>query len=451
MKRILALVMAILLLGSAMSFAEDMDLTSFTDDELNGLEQAIATEREARANAAAEAAAAAAQAEAEAAEQPAFEPLRKGEYNENNSTLQQKLKDLGYLTGKVDGIFGPQTEKALMALQADMGLEQTGVVNSAEEFNMILNAATGDGINIAVGTSSEWSDWMTPAYNEQNSCFNIAYAYPGERQVGDAYTCQIEIEFADVTATEGSEDQPFRFWTQGAVDDVWDIGNIWTPDLIQLSEVPSNGVYKFTSISAITDKNLNATKFDLGFRCDYWASGSFRVRNVKVEKGSVATEWSLAPADEGDGVNIAVGTSSEWSEWMTPEANGQNKCFNVAYAYPGERHVGDAYTCQIEIEFVDVTATEGGEDQTFAFWTQGAVDSAWDIGNIWYQSLICLSEVPENGVYKYVSTSRITDKNVAATQFDIGFRCDYWATGSFRVRNIKVEKGTVATDWTPAP
>ena len=144
MKRILALVLAMLLLVSATAFAEDMDLTTFTDDELNGLEQAIATEREARANAAAEAAA---QAEA-APEEPPFEPIRRGYYNDNTSDLQQKLKDLGYLTGKVDGIFGPQTEAALMALQADMGLEQTGAVNTEEELNRLLNVSVGDGVNL---------------------------------------------------------------------------------------------------------------------------------------------------------------------------------------------------------------------------------------------------------------------------------------------------------------
>lgn len=39
---------------------------------------------------------------------------------------QQKLKDLGYYTGDVDGSFGPKSKKALRAFQEDNGLEVDG-------------------------------------------------------------------------------------------------------------------------------------------------------------------------------------------------------------------------------------------------------------------------------------------------------------------------------------
>ena len=462
MKKLFAMIAIFSMLLSGFAVAEGFDLSGYSDEELENLDIAIQFERDRRAYEAAENTE---ETEAVPVDVPLdaiadvdnnqlptlSEPIKLGTRGDNVVALQNKLNELGFAVGKADGIFGAKSEIALKSLQAAMGLEQTGVVNTEEEFNSILDAAIGDGENIAGGTSSEWSDWMTPAFNEQNRCFTVAYAYPGERQIGDVYTCQLEIEFLDVTATDRTEDQTFAFWTQGAVDGVWDIGNVWNSRLIKLYEAPSNGVYKYVASASITEKNVNSIRFDIGFRCDYWASGSFRVRNVKVEKGSVATEWSIAPSDEGDGANIAVGTSSEWSDWMTPEANAQNKCFNAAIAYPGERKVGDAYTCQIEIEFLDVTATTGGENQSFGFWTQGAVDDSWDIGNFWNESLVRLKEVPENGTYKYTATSRITDKNVNADKFNLGFRCDYWATGSFRVRNIKVEKGTIATKWTPAP
>ena len=274
-----------------------------------------------------------------------------GDYNDEVMRLHQKLTDLGYYHLRVESPFGPNSISALNTLQDNMGWEITDAISSRDQLEQIIAVENVTGKNLAGNSSSEWSNWMTPDVNAQNKTFNVGYAYLQDRRVGDYYACSIEIEFADVTATVGGEDEKFGFWTQGTVDGSWDIGNVWDSKIIRLTEVPENGVYKYTAISRITEKNVNAVQFNLGFRCDYWASGSFRVRNIKVEKGSVATDWVPCEYDAGDGKNIAANTSSEWSDWLTPETNAQNRCFTVAIAYPGERHIGDAYTCQLESNY----------------------------------------------------------------------------------------------------
>lgn len=158
---------------------------------------------------------------------------------------------------------------------------------------------------------------------------------------------------------------------------------------------------------------------------------------------STSTGWSLNYRQIGDGVNLVTNSSSEWSEWLTPEYSRENRCFTIGKIELGDKAVGDAYTCQIEIEYMDIEAQEG---QKFAFWTQGAVDNTWDKGNIWNGKLVSLNAVPLNGVYKYTHTEYITEKNVGQKIFDLGFRCDYWANGKFRYRCVKVEKGAVATE-----
>lgn len=45
-------------------------------------------------------------------------------------TIQQRLKDLGYYKGSVDGIYGSGTREAVRKFQSDYGLSQTGEVNS---------------------------------------------------------------------------------------------------------------------------------------------------------------------------------------------------------------------------------------------------------------------------------------------------------------------------------
>lgn len=134
-----------------------------------------------------------------------------------------------------------------------------------------------------------WSNWMIPSYNTINSCHDIGFVNLGEKTEGDVYTCQIEIEFKNVSASEG---QTFRFWTQGAQDGNWNIGNVWDSSLINLGGIPEDGIYSFTSTKAISGDMANISTFTIGFRCDYWASGMYRVRNVKIEKGSMPSKWS---------------------------------------------------------------------------------------------------------------------------------------------------------------
>lgn len=53
--------------------------------------------------------------------------LQRGNKSEDVKKLQQKLKDLGYLKDKVDGIFGKNTESAVKAFQKAKGLTVDGL------------------------------------------------------------------------------------------------------------------------------------------------------------------------------------------------------------------------------------------------------------------------------------------------------------------------------------
>lgn len=383
-----------------------------------------------------------------------FTPIGIGSRGDDVIQLQEKLIELGVLTGKADGIFGAGTEAAVIAVQKVLGWEGTGIIASADELHTVMSIEPGDGVNLAFGTSDEWSEWMTPEYNVSSKRFVVSSACLGDKQVGDYYTCQVEIEFANVTATQGTEDAHFRFVGTGKVDDSWgELGesNVWKY-LVDLRETPTNGVYKYMATRKITDTNVNATIFELGFLCENWASGQFRIRRVKVEKGIIASPWSPAEADTGDGVNLVVGTSAEWSEWMAPEYDANSR-FVVAIANLEEKKLGAPYTSQVEIEFADVRTSQDIEDSHFRFVATGRVDESWgELGesNIW-KYLVDLTAPPANGVYKYVATKIINTINISATDFELGFQCDYWASGQFRVRCVKVEKGAHATDWTPAP
>jgi len=65
--------------------------------------------------------------------------------------LQSRLARLGFDTGRVDGIFGPQTARALAAFQSDSGLVVDGVCGAATAQSIRrVSSQTGSGPGIAV-------------------------------------------------------------------------------------------------------------------------------------------------------------------------------------------------------------------------------------------------------------------------------------------------------------
>ncbi|GAQ00094.1 peptidoglycan-binding protein [Leptolyngbya sp. NIES-2104] len=59
------------------------------------------------------------------------EPLQLGDRGQGVRALQTQLQAKGYYYGMIDGVFGPDTRTAVLQLQSDRGLPQTGVVDDA--------------------------------------------------------------------------------------------------------------------------------------------------------------------------------------------------------------------------------------------------------------------------------------------------------------------------------
>ena len=71
--------------------------------------------------------------------------LRKGASGDEVVTLQKKLKQWGYYTGAVDGVFGSGTEKAVRLFQQKNSLTVDGVVGTktAAALGMSLSSSAG--------------------------------------------------------------------------------------------------------------------------------------------------------------------------------------------------------------------------------------------------------------------------------------------------------------------
>ena len=62
---------------------------------------------------------------------------------------------------------------------------------------------------------------------------------------------------------------------------------------------------------------------------------------------------------------------------------------------------------------------------------------------------MCIGQPPADGIYTFTVTREVSDAMIDASVFGVGFRCDYWASGSFRVRKVKIDKGDSQTEWEP--
>ena len=62
--------------------------------------------------------------------------LKKGAKKPEVKDLQEALKALGFSPGKIDGVFGAATEKAVKAFQASVGIDADGVVGPITWLNI---------------------------------------------------------------------------------------------------------------------------------------------------------------------------------------------------------------------------------------------------------------------------------------------------------------------------
>lgn len=178
---------------------------------------------------------------------------------------------------------------------------------------------------------------------------------------------------------------------------------------------------------------------------------------IKTEISQTYASKSYVDSIKNGSTNLALGTSSKWSDWIVPPASSNNSCHNGAVAHlPIDQKIGDNYTSQIEIEFSGVKAGTG--TGSFRFMGNGGCKETTDstqvdyLEVVWGSKLLLLNSPPKDGVYKLTHTYAITESTQKYHVIDLGFRADNWdGVGKYRYRCIKVEKGDKAGDWTPAP
>ncbi len=114
--------------------------------------------------------------------------LRQGSRGGEVKEVQRRLKQWGYYSGAVDGIFGAGTKKAVIAFQKKNGLTADGIVGKATYRALGMN----DSYNVLNGSSSGGSASSGSSNYTSSDLYVLAKCIYAEGR-GESYTGQVAI------------------------------------------------------------------------------------------------------------------------------------------------------------------------------------------------------------------------------------------------------------------
>lgn len=274
--------------------------------------------------------------------------------------------------------------------------------------------------------------------------------------------------------------------------------------VFKYTNVQKNTWTKFSVTSKVTKDSYKAGALLLSIS----ANGLIYVSKLKLEKGSKATDFTLAPEDvdseigtkanktdvyvksevytksqtdsainiakdsinlgvsqtyetksnveskittavnnvQVGGRNLAQGTSNIYTTAYSSFSGGTNTCPSLAKVLTDGLVVGDTVTVKLIYKYTNIVATSG---QTAKCWIQGYGNSTiWNGGTFNSSAQKVLSG---SGEHTFLYSFKITPEHLKNSSWCTSIRHDYVQSGSVQWKMFKVEKGNKATDWIPAP
>lgn len=193
----------------------------------------------------------------------------------------------------------------------------------------------------------------------------------------------------------------------------------------------------------------------VAFRVSYPQSAQ-----VKVERGNVATDWTPAPEDVSNNVdskinslsvggrNLLLGTSKGFTGVGDGSAAGTFDAQGGIYYLAGGKTLSDLYNQYGSSGYLTLSFDWVASGSTIS----GTFNSEWKsvpwVG-IGSAGAISISPTNTSGHYKITVPLNTSGYSTGAVN-GIRFRQDN-LQGNVTIKNLKLEAGNVATDWTPAP
>lgn len=220
-------------------------------------------------------------------------------------------------------------------------------------------------------------------------------------------------------------------------------------DALKISNSVSFTVYD-VSTTDLSESNLNQALREKINLIDGNGTGSVneRIKNAKEgSKREVQTLSSRLDAFEVGGRNYALSTGNE-AKVLRVSGNNQTKNVTIDVSSALELKQGDNLIISCDIELTNATSPYGKPyPRIGAEFSVTYADNSIGYFAAWYEEAI-------NGTTKTLK-QRLVAKHTVAKEVkalrNIIVQARYQTSESIKVSNVKLERGTVATDWTPAP
>ena len=220
-------------------------------------------------------------------------------------------------------------------------------------------------------------------------------------------------------------------------------------DGLKISNSVSFTVYDVAT-NDLSESNLNQALRDKISLIDGNGTGSVneRIKNAKEDsKREVQTLSSRLDAFEVGGRNYALSTGTP-GKVLTVSGNNQTKNVTIDVSSALELKQGDNLIISCDIELTNATSPYGKPyPRIGAEFSVTYADNSIGYFAAWYEEAI-------NGTTKTLK-QRLVAKHTVAKEVkalrNIIVQARYQTSESIKVSNVKLERGTVATDWTPAP
>lgn len=222
----------------------------------------------------------------------------------------------------------------------------------------------------------------------------------------------------------------------------------------------TNNTYTVNGRKAVRFNTSQYTWVRLYFTLMPSTNSSFKVSNLKLEKGNKATDWTQAPEDVQVGArNLApmshwfggsgrsVWTSNKRDTYSTSSSEPRGFCFChtsdiLSGLTKGVKVLGEEITISFDFK-LDSGGTSGRRINVYAYQQNGV--------SIYGGYTIEASEMTTSWKRVSFTTNAYNWGDNGTYTTGAIYIYDAVGTNSYSVRNIKIERGNKATDWTPAP
>lgn len=220
-------------------------------------------------------------------------------------------------------------------------------------------------------------------------------------------------------------------------------------DALKVSNSVAFTVYDVNTTD-LSESNLNKSLRDKINLIDSDGAGSVneRIKNAKEDsKREVQTLSSRLDSFEVGGRNYALSTGNDAKVLRAGGAN-QTKSVNIDVSPSLELKQGDNLIISCDIELTNATSPHAKPyPRIGAEFSVTYADNSVGYFGAWYDEAV-------TGTTKTLK-QRLVAKHTVAKEVkalrNIIVQARYQTSESIKVSNVKLERGTVATDWTPAP